>query len=153
MRRYYAANEEYREATKARAKAHAEKQRAEDPEAFKKRHRERAAKWREANREHYNEMRRKHNADARERAKLFVNALKRSTPCGDCGGFFPPVVMDFDHVNGDKVSAIARLVGGGASEERLLREISKCELVCANCHRVRTSDRLLKEGFDMEEAL
>ena len=46
--------------------------------------------------------------------------------------------MDFDHVKGNKDRAISVMVGQKVSKDRILREIEKCELVCANCHRLRT---------------
>lgn len=71
-----------------------------------------------------------------------VDDLKRGRPCVDCGGTFDPVAMDFDHLDGaSKSSGISQMVRGGWSMERVLTEIAKCELVCANCHRVRTRDR------------
>lgn len=70
-----------------------------------------------------------------------VNAIK-ATPCLDCGGAFPPVCMDFDHRPGEgKTAQISQLVRTGVSLERVLEEISKCDLVCANCHRIRTYGR------------
>jgi hypothetical protein len=63
----------------------------------------------------------------------------KSAPCADCGGLFPPECMDFDHVRGDKVDCVARMfMGGGAA---FLAEIAKCEVVCSNCHRIRTKER------------
>jgi hypothetical protein len=49
--------------------------------------------------------------------------------------------MDFDHVRGEKVANVSVLVAGGASRRRVLAEIAKCEVVCANCHRERTHGR------------
>jgi hypothetical protein len=152
MRRYYAENESYREATKARAKAHAEKQKADDPAAFFARKAAHAAAYRERQGDRYKEMKARHARDARKRAREFVVHLKASTPCADCGEFFPAVCMDFDHLS-DKETTIAKLVASGAAPKRLMKEISKCEIVCACCHRLRTVDRLKKEGIDMEEAL
>lgn len=60
----------------------------------------------------------------------------------DCGGRFPPAAMDFDHVRGEKVATISFLVNQGAVLTRLREEIAKCEIVCANCHRIRTVKRL-----------
>ena len=60
-----------------------------------------------------------------------------SGPCTDCG-FEPtdPCQMDFDHVRGEKLMqpglAILR------ATRKFVEEINKCELVCANCHRLRT---------------
>jgi hypothetical protein len=66
---------------------------------------------------------------------LIVKA--KDVPCADCGGRFHPCAMDFDHINGTKEYNVGRMVGQ-ASEARLLAEIAKCEVVCANCHRVRS---------------
>lgn len=55
-------------------------------------------------------------------------------PCADCGGSFPPCAMEFDHVRGD------RLYGIGINtimRSDTADELAKCELRCANCHRVR----------------
>jgi hypothetical protein len=49
-------------------------------------------------------------------------------------------VMEYDHVRGKKVDNISNLVGR-VGWERLEKEIAKCDLVCANCHRERTFQR------------
>lgn len=49
--------------------------------------------------------------------------------------------MDFDHL-GDKKTNIARLVNSEASIKTIKIELSKCELVCSNCHRLRTWQRV-----------
>jgi formate-dependent nitrite reductase cytochrome c552 subunit len=65
----------------------------------------------------------------------------RSAPCADCGGRFPPCAMDFDHRDpATKRSAVTRLFGR-AGVGRILAEAAKCDIVCANCHRLRTFDR------------
>ena len=66
-----------------------------------------------------------------------VNQLK-SASCTDCGETYPPVVMDFDHVRGTKEHGIAQMVAQLWSVDRLMEELAKCDLVCANCHRLRT---------------
>ena len=75
----------------------------------------------------------------RKQAAAFVNSLKQNTPCVDCGGIFPPYVMDFDHVLGAKVGNVA--IAMSWSWDRLLTEIAKCDIVCSNCHRERTYQR------------
>ena len=75
-----------------------------------------------------------------QEAKDFVNLIK-TKPCTDCGQSWPPVAMDFDHINGDKVKSISRLVGSGYKLDLIKIEIEKCELVCACCHRLRTAAR------------
>ena len=69
---------------------------------------------------------------------LWLNSLKNGS-CIECGESFPPEAMDFDHVRGDKINSIGRMVT--AHLNKILGEISKCELICANCHRVRTKKR------------
>lgn len=71
----------------------------------------------------------------------YVETLKQSLYCMDCNGSFPSVAMDFDHVRGEKVANIGTLCSAAAPLQKLKDEIAKCELVCANCHRVRTRDR------------
>lgn len=69
----------------------------------------------------------------------------RSVPCIDCGDRFPPCSMDFDHRPGTtKVSAVSRLING--SYEVLMAEVAKCDIVCANCHRLRTFNRRAKQA-------
>jgi hypothetical protein len=77
----------------------------------------------------------------RDRIYVFLDEMKQQ-PCKDCKNTFPPCAMEFDHLNPKtKLGTIARLVHEGASKERLLKEIKKCDLVCANCHRLRTCRR------------
>ncbi len=64
----------------------------------------------------------------------------RSRPCMDCQISYPFPAMDFDHVLGKKVSSISRMKRS-AGMGRVLDEIKKCELVCANCHAIRTCTR------------
>lgn len=72
----------------------------------------------------------------------FVNNYKNSTPCSDCGIIYPYYVMDFDHIIGEKKFELCR--GKWIMSWRsIAEEISKCDLVCANCHRKRTWDRSL----------
>ncbi len=70
----------------------------------------------------------------------WMRTLKEE-PCVDCGGRFHPAAMTFDHLPGaEKRSDVATLARQGSTA--LLRaELEKCELVCANCHAVRTFNR------------
>lgn len=73
----------------------------------------------------------------RQRATLeFLRELRR-VPCMDCRGTFEPHQMDFDHR--DPLSKSFQVTGPLlTSRARLLAEIAKCDIVCANCHAVRT---------------
>ena len=77
--------------------------------------------------------------------KEYVDKLKLS-PCMDCKQTFHPIAMDFDHVRGIKVKAISQMINNGFSLEKIKIEIEKCELVCSNCHRIRTYERRSKSG-------
>ncbi len=80
---------------------------------------------------------------ARWRAQARLLDALRDRPCADCGGRYPPCAMDFDHVHGaTKAYTVTRMVGR-AGDARVLAEVAKCDIVCANCHRARTFDRRL----------
>lgn len=66
-----------------------------------------------------------------------IKRIKTETPCADCGQHFPYFVMDFDHLGG-KVHSISEMRRRRWTLPALLREIAKCDVVCANCHRIRT---------------
>jgi len=67
----------------------------------------------------------------------------KDKPCADCGLKYPTWVMEFDHVTGIKSDGVGNLFARGKSLARILAEIAKCEVVCANCHRERTYLRQL----------
>lgn len=70
----------------------------------------------------------------------------KDRPCADCRVEFPHYVMEFDHRDGeDKVDAVSRLMTT-AWTSALLAEIAKCDVVCANCHRIRTYLRAVARG-------
>lgn len=71
--------------------------------------------------------------------KAIINTIKTTKGCVDCGYNANPVALDFDHVVGEKSFNIARSVRS-MKLERLLSEIAKCEVRCANCHRIKTSN-------------
>lgn len=60
-------------------------------------------------------------------------------PCVDCGEV-NPIVLDFDHLK-DKKFNIANSTRLGLSINNIEEEISKCEIRCANCHRIVTAER------------
>jgi hypothetical protein len=46
--------------------------------------------------------------------------------------------MDFHHVRGDKLFHLSQCDRKGITIEMVYAELAKCDLVCANCHRLRT---------------
>lgn len=75
--------------------------------------------------------------ESKESKRAIIRAAK-DKPCADCGMRYPYYVMDLDHVTGEKIINVALMVGWGYTETEILAEISKCDVVCANCHRERT---------------
>lgn len=75
-----------------------------------------------------------------ERNQRFVVGYLLEHPCIDCGEK-DPVVLEFDHINNDKLDNICALATSGVPIERIINEIQKCEVVCSNCHRRRTAKR------------
>lgn len=67
----------------------------------------------------------------------------KDVPCKDCGNKFPPECMDFDHLGEDKTGHVS-VLNRTRSEAVVLAEIAKCDIVCANCHRIRTHQRKLR---------
>ena len=61
-----------------------------------------------------------------------------SHPCIDCGER-DPVVLQFDHVRGTKVSTIAVMLRNCHGWESITKEIAKCDVRCANCHIRKTA--------------
>jgi hypothetical protein len=69
----------------------------------------------------------------------------KSEPCTDCGGCFPPVCMHFDHRDyREKVRVVSAWCAAG-DIPKMLQEIERCDLVCANCHAIRGEARRLVE--------
>ena len=66
--------------------------------------------------------------------------IKQASGCVDCGES-NHIVLDFDHLK-DKKYNISRMIHDGFSWAAIKKEIAKCEVVCANCHRIRTHIRL-----------
>jgi hypothetical protein len=101
----------------------------------------RARDYYSSNREHHKAVVRKRNKKYLDTTRNWIRELKESNPCVDCNISYPWYVMDFDHVRGQKVSDISKMVATAASKDKLIEEISKCEIVCSNCHRIRTFTR------------
>ena len=75
---------------------------------------------------------------------LFVKS-EREQPCLDCGNAFPWYVMEFDHARGKKLFEIAK-AAQTIGLQRLMLELEKCDVVCANCHRTMTYKRKMESG-------
>ena len=72
----------------------------------------------------------------RRKAKRHAAIQSLGDKCADCGETFPEVCYDFHHT-GDKTDAVANMIRDNKKLETILEEVSKCVLLCANCHRMR----------------
>jgi hypothetical protein len=63
-------------------------------------------------------------------------------PCMDCDGVFDWVAMDFDHrpeeTKSFGLATKGTLVANPENIAKIMKEVDKCDLICSNCHRVRT---------------
>lgn len=70
----------------------------------------------------------------------YVKQIK-NVPCMDCKNIYHYCVMDFDHRGEeekvDNISAMCR----NYSLKKVKEEIKKCDIICSNCHRIRTYNR------------
>jgi hypothetical protein len=86
-----------------------------------------------------NRLRRQRQYRARNRKRL--TGYLASHPCRDCGEA-DTRVLEFDHVTGNKGGNVSNLVREGWAWQRIVSEIAKCEVRCANCHRRKTVEQL-----------
>jgi len=69
----------------------------------------------------------------------YITNIKCNTPCTDCGKNFEdnPECLDFDHI--DDTTKKFNLSGARwHTWEEIEKELDKVEIVCSNCHRIRT---------------
>ena len=77
----------------------------------------------------------------RAKLQVAVDQIKLDSGCIDCGYNEHPRALDFDHIGSNKVFNVSAMVSHGYCFEKVLEEIAKCEVRCANCHRIRTHER------------
>jgi hypothetical protein len=104
-------------------------------------------KRKEASRRHYAKHREKviakakvYSRAAKSRVRTHINTHLQNNPCIDCGEA-DIVVLEFDHIGDDKKFNISDATRRGYSLDKVVAEIAKCEVRCANCHRKKTYER------------
>lgn len=65
---------------------------------------------------------------------------QKKKPCLDCGVSYPPIVMEFHHRDKSQKEITPSQALARRSRQGVLDEIAKCDLLCANCHRLRHVD-------------
>ena len=102
--------------------------------------------WRDKNKDKVLASSRKWFAANKEKQRDYVKArgkviqdwfreYKKNLSCIRCGENHPSC-LDFHHIDpSQKEVEVPVLVSRGRSIENILKEIAKCEILCANCHR------------------
>ncbi|TME86608.1 MAG: hypothetical protein E6I44_12685 [Chloroflexi bacterium] len=108
-------------------------------------------------RRHYEQNREKYTSRVRARRDVrdtywsWLMTYLAWHPCVDCGET-DPVVLEFDHREGTtKVGNVGAMLSR-ASWSTLLSEIAKCDVRCANCHRLRTAQQFSWSKWIRESA-
>jgi hypothetical protein len=87
----------------------------------------------------------RHRDGVRKRSKElrdYIQSIKLERGCTDCGYRSHPAALEFDHLPGFVKEYRLATMSAGSTKAKIDAEIAKCEVVCANCHRVRTANRL-----------
>lgn len=97
----------------------------------------RSSDWYYANREHHIQNASANSKSYRDQAREYVWQYLSTHPCVMCGET-DPIVLEFHHLH-DKKESISILVGQGHAIEKIIAEIEKCEVLCGNGHKRKTT--------------
>jgi predicted transcriptional regulator len=83
----------------------------------------------------------------RRSSAKWLEEFKKKLQCKNCeNSDFR--VLEFHHLS-DKLFNIADGASRGFSKEKIMKEISKCEVLCSNCHKIETYERRSDTGSDL----
>ena len=85
---------------------------------------------------------------------------RRGGKCAKCG-FSDIRALDWHHLDpNEKVNSISEMIRDRVSMDKLQAELDKCELICANCHRIEeqrlgnwTKNKIVEGGMSIYEAV
>ena len=100
------------------------------------------------NRQYYIDKADRRNAVVLVQVRRIVWEYLQEHPCVDCGNT-DPRVMEFDHVRGTKKYNVSEMQNQRHTVKALMEEIAKCEVRCANCHRIKTFKQYQWHKTDM----
>lgn len=92
--------------------------------------------------EYYQNNKEKHRTYQKNRKENILKTvfeIKQTSKCKDCGET-DPVVLEFDHQK-NKIDDVSNMISKEYGFDKILKEIKKCDIVCANCHRKRTAKK------------
>ena len=127
-------------------------------ESINKRHRERYRENREAVLKHQKEYHHKNKSDPiyrekrrvaqqkrRERRMAWWNGIRASLSCEICGESRTPC-LDFHHKDpSSKEFGFGKAVSHFMPRGKILKEIEKCVVLCANCHRMEHHNERIRD--------
>ena len=73
-------------------------------------------------------------AERKKKMRRWFQNYKRGLECNRCG-FGNSAALDFHHLS-DKEAELSQVSDLGWGRERIMKEVAKCEVLCANCHRI-----------------
>ncbi len=82
------------------------------------------------------------------RNRNYIKNILTKACCIDCRNS-DIRVLEFDHVRGLKIANVSNMMYAGCPLSKIQEEIDKCEIRCANCHRLKTLER--KQFFKIED--
>jgi hypothetical protein len=87
-------------------------------------------------------LRNKLKSISRKNKRQFIGILKTDIGCTDCGYNKHPDALAFDHLpEYEKLHNVARMISWDKDIGLILEEVVKTEVVCHNCHAIRTAER------------
>lgn len=82
------------------------------------------------------ECRTKQKLERIEESRMRYYEVLKDSKCSFCPED-NPLVLQFHH-RGDKSDGISEMINKGVSWKKIEKEMSKCQLLCANCHSIVT---------------
>ena len=77
----------------------------------------------------------------RQKQMALLHEYKEKIGCHDCNAIFPHYILEFDHKpEFKKLDGVYRVLKNFGIE-KAWEEVAKCDVVCANCHKIRTYNR------------
>lgn len=92
-----------------------------------------------ANKEYYLTKAAVNRKLGQQRIRKLLWDYKKEVGCVDCGEL-DPIMLEFDHLSG-KQDGLASMATRALAFNTIIAEVEKCDVVCANCHRRRTSKK------------
>ena len=81
------------------------------------------------------------NTTKKKQIRDYISQYKEFRGCMDCGQKYPSYVLDLDHRDPNEKKFTPSRLAKNNSWQQMIDELKKCDVVCANCHRIRTHDK------------